>query len=283
MGGHIVINYASRNYRRICLVLGVLAVIIASESAKPAQAVFDQTGVNSCIDCHAKLSDKRLSQPVDLWGASVHAEVGNTCDGCHGGDPEDSTLNSMSKKNDFYAAPAEEEIVNFCGKCHRELADNFQTSEHAITETQNCIGCHGSHTIRRISIEIINEEKCGECHDYEKADKIKTVLQTLHNQFQNLGGKIKLISGFPINKINEDMKKNWTQLRRVRMISHTFDIQKLEAQAMKVSNALDRSDAEIDRLLEMSNNRKLWGYGAVLIFSLLALVTWKCNRWRERK
>ena len=79
------------------------------------------------------------------------------------------------------------------------------------------------------------------------------------------------------------MKKNWTQLRQVRMISHTFDIQKLEAQAMKVSNALDRSDAEIDRLLEMSNNRKLWGYGAVLIFSLLALVTWKCNRWRERK
>lgn len=268
--------------RRACMVLEIWMMFIIFGAGGPAYAAFDQAATNSCIGCHAKLSVKRLSQPVDLWGASVHAEVGNTCDGCHGGDPDDPTANAMSAKNNFYAAPEEDEIVNFCGKCHQELAENFKTSMHALTQTQNCIGCHGSHTIRRISMEIINEEKCGQCHDYEQPGKLKTILQALHGQFQNSREKVKLISGFPINKINEDIERNWRRLRQVRMISHTFDIQKVETQAGKVSKTLNQTDAEIDRLAAMSKNRKLWGYGAVLIFSLLALVTWQYNRRSPR-
>ncbi len=283
MGGLIMIRKLFSQCRRPIIALAVLAAVIASGSVNPAYAVFDHAGANSCIDCHAKLSDERLSKPVELWGASVHAEVGNTCDGCHGGDPEDPSRTAMSANNNFYAAPKEEEIVNFCGKCHQELAENFKTSKHAITQTQNCIGCHGSHTIRRISIEIINEENCGKCHDYVQPDKMKTILQTLHSQFQNSERKIKLISGFPVTKLNESIKKDWTRLRQVRMLSHTFDIKKMEARAGKVSNALTQTDAEVDRLLEMSNNRKLWGYGAVLIFSLLAFVTWKYNSLREKQ
>lgn len=259
------------------ILCGFVAMIFILLSGSAVYAVFDQAAPNSCIDCHAKLSDKRLSQPVELWGESVHAEVGNTCDGCHGGDPDNPTKNSMSAKNNFYAAPKEEDIINFCGKCHRELADNFQTSEHAITETQNCIGCHGSHAIRRISIEIINEEKCGECHDYEQAGKMKTILQSLHEKFRSSKEKIKSISGFPTKQIEEDFARNWTKLRQVRMIAHTFDVPRMKTLAEKVTGSLDQTDAEVERLATMSKSRKLWGAVAIIIFALLALVTWRYN------
>lgn len=264
-------------FARQYFIYGIVAMISVLWSGNMAYAVFDQAVPNSCIDCHAKLSDKRLSHPVELWAESVHAEVGNTCDGCHGGDPGDPTKKSMSMENNFYAAPEENEIVNYCGKCHRELADNFQTSQHAITETQNCIGCHGSHTIRRISIEIINEETCGECHDYKQAGEMKTLLQSLHEQFHASKEKIKSISGFPTKQIEEDFARNWTKLRQVRMISHTFDVTRIKTEAEKVMTSLNQTDAEVQRLVIMSKKRKVWGAVAIIVFALLALTAWRYN------
>jgi len=36
--------------------------------------------------------------------------------------------------------------------------------------------------------------------------------------------KFKSISGFPAKQIEEDFERNWTKLRQVQMISHTFDV-----------------------------------------------------------
>ena len=95
---------------------------------------------NSCIDCHSKLENKRLSAPVSLWSKSVHAEVGNTCDGCHGGDSDDHTENSMSAAKNFIAVPQEDDIVKLCGKCNQGLSDNFMTSAHGATGQPTCSG-----------------------------------------------------------------------------------------------------------------------------------------------
>lgn len=243
-----------------------------------ADATFKKETPNSCINCHQTQPDQRLSQPVTLWSASVHAEVGNTCDGCHGGNPDDTTMNSMSKENNFYAAPKEEDIVQFCGKCHRELADNFMTSQHGVTGTQNCIGCHGSHTIRRISIDIINEKTCTECHDYEQPQKLRTILEALHGHFRASKDKVNQITGFPTGSLNKEMDKIWNQLRQVRMISHTFDVAKVQASSEKVEVELKQTDMEITRLLDLEKDRKYWGYTAIIVFLFLALATHLYNK-----
>lgn len=242
------------------------------------EGAFEEVPYNSCIDCHTGLPDKRLSQPVSLWAKSVHAEVGNTCDGCHGGDSKDKTVNAMSKSHQFYAAPAEDEIVSFCGKCHQELSENFMTSAHGQTGTQNCIGCHGSHTIQRISIEMINEKKCGECHGYGEPEKLKNILQGLHGRFQGLNEKLKLVSGFPTEPVQNELDKVWKKLRQVRMISHTFDIPRIQAESQQVEKLLGTTDSEIQRLLDMAKNRRSWGYWMVFVFSVLAVLTYIYNR-----
>lgn len=236
---------------------------------------------NSCIDCHQSLSDKRLSQPIQLWSESVHAEVGNTCEGCHGGDAKETSKKAMSKNNHFYAAPKEGEVASFCGKCHQEIAKNYMGSPHGLYDGPTCKDCHGSHTIQRISADIINPEKCSGCHDYESPEKLKITLQSLHNQFHEAENKVRTINGFPTDPLKKDLKEIWKNLRQVRMVSHTFDIPLIQAKAEEVKAEMTQAILKIDRLNELTRNRKQWGFLIILVFIGLTVLTYFYNKQNQ--
>lgn len=256
----------------------VVLLPVCAGAAPAAFAAFQEPVSNSCITCHKDLPDERLSQPVALWASSVHAEVGNTCDGCHGGDPADTTEQAMADGKRFYLGPKPEEVTGFCGKCHQELSDYFQESAHWATGTQNCIQCHGTHTVQRISIEIIDETKCGGCHDYQPADKLKALLLSLHERFGASRDRIREISGFPTEPLEKNLKDVWNQLRQVRMVSHTFDMDRVGKKADTVRTHMETLEGEIARLEGMERDRKWLGFGLILLFAALSGVTWLYNR-----
>jgi hypothetical protein len=243
-----------------------------------AEASFQEPLKNSCITCHKDLPDERLSGPVKLWSGSVHAKVGNTCDGCHGGDPNDPTEKSMSDGKQFYLGPREEEVTGFCGKCHQELSEYFKQSAHWATGTQNCIQCHGTHTVQRISLEIINTEKCGTCHEYESADKLKAILLGLHDRFGVSREKIEQIQGLPTQPLQDELGKVWNQLRQVRMVSHTFDMTRIKKKAEEVQALMVTMETEIARLEGIEQERKLLGWGLIALFAALSIATYLYNR-----
>jgi len=238
--------------------------------------------INSCIDCHRSLPDKRLSQPVQLWSKSVHAEVGNTCDGCHGGDPKEMSKKAMSKDNHFIGPPKDGEVASFCGKCHQEIAKNYIGSPHGMYDGPTCKDCHGSHSIYRISADIINPEKCSECHEYFAPEKLKNILQSLHGPFHEAENKVKRINGFPTEPVEKDLKKIWKNLRQVRMLAHTFDIPLIQAKAEGVKAEITQTTLEIDRLIELTKNRKKWGLLIVLIFIGLTVLTYFYNKQNQK-
>jgi hypothetical protein len=274
-----------KKYSRIKILrIGALLFGLALVCLRPgtAEAAFEEPLKNSCIACHRDLAVEQLSRPVTLWASSVHAEVGNTCDGCHGGDPNDLTEKSMSDGNHFYRGPKEGEVTGFCGKCHQELSEYFKQSAHWTTGTQNCIQCHGTHTVQRISIEIIDPEKCGTCHEYESADKLKSVLLGLHDRFGTSREKIKNIQGLPTQPLENEMDKVWSQLRQVRMVSHTFDMTRINKKAEEVKSLMTTMESEIARLEGIEQERKLLGWGLIALFAALSIATWLYNRTEKK-
>ena len=245
-------------------------------------AAFQEPLKNSCIACHRDLPDERLSLPVALWASSVHAEVGNTCDGCHGGDPNDPTEKAMSDGKRFYRGPKKEEVTGFCGKCHQELSEYFKESAHWATGMQNCIQCHGTHTIQRISIDIINPEKCSACHEYESPEKLKIILLGLHDRFGVSREKIKNIQGLPTQPLGKELNKVWSQLRQVRMVSHTFDMTRIKKKAEEVQALMATMETEIARLEGIEQERKLLGWGLVALFTALSIATYLYNRTEKK-
>src|SRR5438552_7503752 len=62
-----------------------IAIVLACSMIASAQKK------SSCIECHIKLDDTRLSAPAKLFDNDIHKSRGLSCNDCHGGDPNADT------------------------------------------------------------------------------------------------------------------------------------------------------------------------------------------------
>ena len=118
-----------------------------------------------CLQCHAGM-DGRLSEPIGLWQTSVHAENGVSCHDCHGGDPTDFAM-AMSPERGVIGAPEYTDVPVFCGRCHVGISEEYQAGAHGQAIESGgaqCVVCHGNHAIQKVSLDLINEETCSQCH-----------------------------------------------------------------------------------------------------------------------
>jgi predicted CXXCH cytochrome family protein len=159
---------------------------------------------SSCIDCHVKLNDPRLSTPAKLFENDVHRSRGLSCNDCHGGDPNADTSEAAKDPSKGYLGkPRTTDIPAYCGKCHSDanLMKKFnpslrvdQESEYSTSvhgkllktgeqKVATCISCHTVHGIRAVSDPLSSvyplnvADTCGKCHgnaDYMRPFKIPT-------------------------------------------------------------------------------------------------------------
>ncbi len=136
---------------------------------------------SSCEVCH--------STAAAAHAGSAHAKGKLSCVDCHGGDPRDFSVTSMSPARGFRGKPARRDIPAFCGSCHSrpdqmrpyglptsQLAE-YQTSNHGQavaagrTRAAVCTDCHTAHAIRPASDPLSSvapakvPATCGRCHD----------------------------------------------------------------------------------------------------------------------
>jgi predicted CXXCH cytochrome family protein len=157
---------------------------------------------SSCIDCHIKLDDPRLSAPAKLFENDVHRGRGLSCNDCHGGDPNaDSSEAAKDPRKGYLGKPRTVDIPAYCGKCHSDanLMKRFNPSLRVDQEREyytsvhgqllktgeqkvaTCISCHTVHGIRAVSDPLSSvyplnvADTCAKCHgnaEYMSAFKI---------------------------------------------------------------------------------------------------------------
>jgi predicted CXXCH cytochrome family protein len=186
---------AGRNFQ-FSLSFGlVIPVLIILTFAVPASA----QKKSSCIECHIKLDDTRLSAPAKLFDSDIHRSRGLSCNDCHGGDPNADTKEAAKDPSKGYLGkPKTLDIPAYCGKCHSDanLMKRFNPSlrvdqekeyytsvhgrllkEKSETRVATCISCHSVHGIRAPSDPLSSvypanvAETCSKCHassDYMK-------------------------------------------------------------------------------------------------------------------
>ena len=164
---------------------------------------------SSCIECHIKLDDPRLSTPARNFENDIHRTRGLSCNDCHGGDPNaDTSKAAKDPTKGFLGKPKTLDIPAYCGKCHSDanLMKRFNPSLRVDQESEyytsvhgrllksgeqkvaTCISCHNVHGIRAVSDPLSSvyplnvADTCAKCHanvDYMRSFKIPT------DQFQN--------------------------------------------------------------------------------------------------
>ena len=159
---------------------------------------------SSCIDCHLKLEDPRLSAPAKSFVNDVHRSRGLSCNDCHGGDPNaDTSAAAKDPSKGYLGKPKTLDIPAYCGKCHSDAnlmkrfnpslrvdqEKEYSTSVHGQLlkageqKVATCISCHTVHGIRAVSDPLSSvyplnvADTCAKCHgnaDYMRSFNIPT-------------------------------------------------------------------------------------------------------------
>src|SRR5678809_478590 len=127
-------NYKWFSFSFLCALLW-LSFTVASAQKK-----------SSCIDCHVKLDDRRLSAPARLFDNDVHRSRGLSCNDCHGGDPNaDTSAAAKDPSKGYLGKPKTQDIPAYCGKCHSDanLMKRFNPSLRVDQEKEYYTSVHG--------------------------------------------------------------------------------------------------------------------------------------------
>ena len=144
---------------------------------------------DSCMTCHAAL-DGKLAEPAKQFASDIHHQAGLGCADCHGGNPNDDSMNAMSRAKGFRGAPKKAQIPEFCARCHSDIAymhrfnpkmradqlSQYLTSVHGKrlkqgdTKVAACVDCHSVHNMlpasdTRSPVHPMNvASTCARCH-----------------------------------------------------------------------------------------------------------------------
>jgi len=246
--GKILMRYALA----VFLALALIAVAGAAEDHDPV-----------CIKCH----DSEMVKPAfrkipGEWRQSWHYRNGVACNDCHGGDPVDAAM-AMSRERGFVGTPKYREVPEFCGKCHIGILKNYLESGHgkalkASGRGPNCVTCHGSHGIQKANIDIINEQRCSQCHSYERARTMKQALFTTERKIQDIEHALKKLSSQGIYTA-EEVKALFRTEAEFRTLFHTVDVSLVKEKTDDFVRLLDILQNKVDSLfVELRSRRNFW-------------------------
>jgi nitrate/TMAO reductase-like tetraheme cytochrome c subunit len=231
---------------------------------------------NQCISCHSSDQMKpEFQEIVDAWQPSWHAQNGISCENCHGGDPKDAE-SSMSRERGFVGTPQYQEVPEFCGKCHIGILSSYLESGHgkalkASKKAPNCVTCHGSHNIRKASIEIINPQLCTKCHSYERAKIMKVALFAIETRISQLDQRLQELKQDGIYT-GDDEKSLFSTQAEFRTLFHTVDVALIRSRTDEFTSKLDQIDANIQNTYQKLRFRKNLSAFFLMSFAFMGII-----------
>jgi nitrate/TMAO reductase-like tetraheme cytochrome c subunit len=237
----------------VFLILALATVGRAAENKEPI-----------CIQCHdSDMMNPEYRKIPAEWRTSWHYRNGVACNDCHGGDPVDAAM-AMSPQRGFIGAPKYQAVPEFCGKCHIGILKNYLESGHgkalkASGRGPNCVTCHGSHGIQKANIDIINEQRCTQCHPYERAKIMKQALFATEQKIESIGNALRKLSSQGIYTGEEDKALFRTEAE-FRTLFHTVDVNLVKQKTDGFLEQLAAIQKKADTLFaELRSRRNLSG------------------------
>jgi cytochrome c553 len=168
----------------IVVVLFAVARVVAESlyysggSIELAQQGAPASEINSCASCHRQTTREVFA----AFTGSTHAQMGITCDGCHGGDASEKSKAKAHGSN-FVGRPNAAETLALCSACHTNQFEAFKTSRHFPEQKSaprmDCAFCHGSHSIGSPASTMSFKLQCSSCHGLEYLPDLPVELQTI--------------------------------------------------------------------------------------------------------
>ena len=236
-------------YLLLLLIISLIAVI-GTPIFSPAQEGRAAQST-ACLDCHDSDMMKPAFREIPAqWRKSWHFQNNISCHDCHGGDSTDATM-AMSAERGFTGKPKYSQVPEFCGKCHIGILKNYLESGHgkALKASQsgpNCVTCHGAHRIQKADINIIDEQRCSQCHTYDRAKTMKQALFATEKKIKDVRDSLMELKAAGVFT-EEQEKAIFNTEAEFRTLFHSVDVSLIK----------DRSDGFVKKLEQIEAGEKI--------------------------
>jgi nitrate/TMAO reductase-like tetraheme cytochrome c subunit len=238
-----------------------------------ASQVFAQEEESSCVSCHRGLEGD-LAKPAVLWPESIHKQNGISCYNCHGGNPKIQDMGAMDPEAGFVGAPKEKDVPGFCGKCHVAVMENYMNSPHWQTEKEKrpvCTTCHTAHHQQKATLDLINEKDCTRCHTYERAKKLKFVMEGTENEIVQLNSRIEKVSeeGFNTKGLEDALFANRNEFHR---LTHVLSVDLIIDRTGAITGDIKKIEKSVESEEATVKRRKMGGAILVAFLFISAVI-----------
>ena len=256
------------------MVLSLILIMAAPALAQSAEE--DEMRTTVCLDCHdADSMNPEFRSIPSAWRKSWHYQNNISCHDCHGGDSKDAAM-AMSPERGFTGKPQYGQVPDFCGRCHIGILKNYLESGHgkALTSDRrgpNCVTCHGSHDIQKADINIINEERCSQCHTYDRAKAMKQALSVTEKKIKDAEDGLRALKRAGVYAENEDRALFNTQAA-FRTLFHSVDVSLIKARTDEFVKKLEEIEAREEDIFHELGFRKNFSAFLMIVFLGMAAV-----------
>jgi cytochrome c554/c'-like protein len=264
-------------YGKQALLFMLLSLVVPIAGAGSAAA----QGETVCLQCHGRQAG-RFGAPVGAWRTSVHAANGISCNNCHGGDPSDMGM-AMSRERGFLGVPKDAAIPEFCGRCHVGVKEDYLASAHGRALGRGgpqCVTCHGNHAVQRATPDLINPKDCTRCHEYGRAEAIKTAVVETDRMITDVERSLVALHRSGI--VTQQMEGDLFALRnRFHRLFHSVDVEKVRGQTSAVQADLTKIRERVAAVEAELKHRKFWGgivVVALVCCGILSLLIYRSYR-----
>jgi hypothetical protein len=194
-------------------------------------------------------------------------------------------MESMSGDKGFRGVPKEAEIPDFCGRCHAGVKEDYLESAHGAalgSGGPQCVTCHGSHEIRRTTLDLINRETCTACHEYGRADEIRNALTRTDETISGLENALERLHRIGID--TEALERRVFSIRNeFHRLFHSVNVERIRRETSDFLDRLSEVEQSISEIREQLAFRARMGGIVVGLLFLAAILFFYLRRLYHRE
>jgi hypothetical protein len=190
---------------------------------------------------------------------------------------------AMDPAKGFVGAPEPRQVPSFCGKCHQAVSANYMQSAHAralMSESgagPNCVTCHTAHRQQKVKLDLINEKTCGQCHDYDRAAKLKEAMRGIETDITTMTARERYVFLHGM-ATDEEQKAIFAVRNQAHRLTHVLEINRILLSLDKVRPDLDRVERRVSAKEKVIEGRRRQGNTLMGLFFVGMVLAYATHR-----
>ena len=140
--------------------------------------------------------------------------------------------------------------------------------------------CHGSHGIKKASIDIINEQLCTRCHSYDRAKVMKQALSVVESRIRDTEEGIKALRRNGM-VMEADEKEFFRVHAEFRALFHTTDVGLVKDRTEEFRKHLEKLQQRLSQYFHELNFRRNYSIFLMLLFLGISAGIYAISRDKE--